>query len=238
MENEMYESYLSGHPTLKNADNYDLMVAYYQKNYRDLLGGTQRKILDVACGAGHFLYFLKKEGYREVQAVDLCEECVEHCIDGGFIDADRITRGDALGFLREKTDLYDAVVMNDLIEHLEKDRVVATLAAAHERLSPGGCLIIKVVNAANPITGSSSRYGDFTHTLGFTQESLAQVLRMAGFDQIEVRPQDIWVFNPLINVVGRTLQGSLNLLFRGLFLLYGRKTTTIFTKDIIAVARV
>jgi 2-polyprenyl-3-methyl-5-hydroxy-6-metoxy-1,4-benzoquinol methylase len=233
-----YERYLSSHPSLAQCDNLERMAAYYRKNYRAFLGDIHGKILDVACGAGHFLYFLQKEGFRDVQAVDLCGECVEHCIAGGFIDADQITRGDALDFLREKTDLYDAVVMNDLIEHLEKDRVVAILAAARERLLPGGCLIIKVVNAANPITGSSSRYGDFTHTLGFTQESLAQVLRMAGFDQIEVRPQDIWVFNPLINVVGRTLQGSLNLLFRGLFLLYGRKTTTIFTKDIITVARV
>jgi len=238
MKNEMYESYLSSHPTLKHADNYDLMAAYYRKNYRDFLGDVHGKILDVACGAGHFLYYLKKEGYRDVWAVDLCGECVEHCIAGGFIDADRITRGDALDFLREKTDLYDVVVMNDLIEHLEKDRVVATLAAARECLSPGGCLIIKVVNAANPITGSSSRYGDFTHALGFTEESLSQVLRRAGFSRIELRSQDIWVFNPLVNLVGRTLQGGLNLLFRGLFLLYGRKTTTIFTKDIIAVARV
>jgi len=233
-----YERYLSSHPSLAQVDNLDRMAVYYRKNYRDLLGDCHGKILDVACGAGHFLYFLQKEGYRDVRAVDLCGECVEHCIAGGFIDADRITRGDALDFLREKTDVYDAVVMNDLIEHLEKERVVATLAAARERLSPGGCLIVKVVNAANPITGSSSRYGDFTHTLGFTQESLVQVLRLAGFERIELRAQDIWVFNPLVNVVGRTLQGGLNLFFRGMFLLYGRKTTTIFTKDIIAVARV
>ncbi|MDX9708823.1 MAG: class I SAM-dependent methyltransferase [Trichloromonas sp.] len=232
-----YERYLTCHPSLAQTDNLDRMAAYYRKNYRDLLGGTQKKILDVACGAGHFLYFLKKEGYRDVRAVDLCGECVEHCIANGFIEADRITRGDALDFLQEKTDLYDAVVMNDLVEHLEKNRVVATLAAARERLSVDGCLIIKVVNAANPITGSSSRYGDFTHTLGFTEESLSQVLRMAGFSRIELRPQNIWVFNPLVNLVGRVLQGGINLLFRTLFLLYGRKTTTIFTKDVIAVAK-
>jgi 2-polyprenyl-3-methyl-5-hydroxy-6-metoxy-1,4-benzoquinol methylase len=233
-----YENYLSSHPYLAKMDNLDLMATYYRKNYKSLLGSTDRKILEIACGGGHFLYFLKKEGYRNIEAVDLCLECVEHCIANGFIEKNRITQGDALDFLRKSTGGFDVVVMNDVVEHLEKDRLVATLAAARESLAAGGCLIVKVVNAANPITGTSSRSYDFTHTIGFTQESLAQVLRMAGFDQIEVRPQDVWVFNPLINLVGRTLQGSLNLLFRGLFLLYGRKTTTIFTKDIIAVARV
>ena len=237
MKNPLYEKYLSSHSTLNTVDNYDFMAGYYAKNYLDLLGNKDRRILDVACGAGHFLYFLKKYGFHNVQAVDLCRECVDLCIKNGVIEQDRIATGDALDFLRRSDALYDVIVMNDFLEHLEKDRIVATLSAARQRLGMDGCLIIKVVNEANPITGASSRYGDFTHTIGFTQESLSQVLRLAGFDQVEVRGQNIWVFNPLVNLVGRVLQGTFNLLFRALFLLYGRKTTTIFTKDIIAVAK-
>lgn len=237
MKNTLYDNYLSSHQTLGKCDNYELMAAYYRKNYFDFLGGTNRKILDVACGAGHFLYFLKKNGFLNVHAVDLCEECVELCVKNGVIAQDCITASDALDFLRRDDGLFDVIVMNDLVEHLEKDQIVETLLAARRRLEKGGCLVIKVVNSANPITGSSSRYGDFTHTIGFTQESLSQVLRMAGFERVDVRAQNLWVFNPLVNLLGRTLQGTLNLLFRALFLLYGRKSTTIFTKDIIAVAR-
>lgn len=237
MKNPLYEKYLSSHSTLKNVDNYDFMAGYYEKNFLDLLGNKEHQILEIACGAGHFLYFLKKFGFKNVRALDLCQECVDLCVKNEVVEQDRIVKGEALDFLRQNDDLFNIIVMNDVIEHLDKERIVETLAAAHQRLQKDGRLIIKVVNAANPITGASSRYGDFTHAIGFTQESLSQVLRMAGFDQVEIRAQNIWVFNPLINLAGRALQGMFNLLFRALFLLYGRKTTTIFTKDIIAVAK-
>jgi len=103
-------------------------------------------------------------------------------------------------------------------------------------LADKGRLIVKVVNSANPITGAASRYVDFTHTVGFTEESLAQVLRMAGFVALEMSAQDIWFFNPLVNFIGKSGQWLFNNLFRILTLLYGRKTTKIFTKDMIAVA--
>ncbi|MBT4460965.1 hypothetical protein HOC50_03580, partial [archaeon] len=48
--------------------------------------------------------------------------------------------------------------------------------------------------------------------------------------------QNIFVFNPLINLVGHIIQGILNSIMYLLFLIYGRKTTKIFTKDIIAIA--
>jgi hypothetical protein len=100
-----------------------------------------------------------------------------------------------------------------------------------------GILIIKTPNLANPITASSSRYNDFTHTVGYTEESLTQVLRVAGFRHIKIYPQNIFVFNPFVNFIGKFSQKTLNLAFRLLFLLYGRRTAKIFSKDIIAVAK-
>ncbi|MBT3720836.1 hypothetical protein HOG47_04225, partial [archaeon] len=91
-------------------------------------------------------------------------------------------------------------------------------------------------NCSNPITAGSSRYIDFTHTVGFTEESLSQVLKLAEFKRIKILKQNIFVFNPLINLVGHIIQGILNSIMYLLFLIYGRKTTKIFTKDIIAIA--
>lgn len=89
---------------------------------------------------------------------------------------------------------------------------------------------------ANPITGIRSRYVDFTHEIGFTEESLSQVLRLVGFQDVKVYPQDIYVLkNPIINFVAKATAMILHKIFFILFLLHGATSTRIFTKTIIAV---
>ncbi|MGB8772017.1 MAG: hypothetical protein WCC92_20565, partial [Candidatus Korobacteraceae bacterium] len=41
-------------------------------------------------------------------------------------------------------------------------------------------------NIAHPITGAYNRYHDFTHTAGFTDQSLGFVLRSSGFQNVTV----------------------------------------------------
>lgn len=128
-------------------------------------------------------------------------------------------------------------IMNDVLEHFEKHEVIRFLDLAYQKLTPDGKLILKVPNAANPLLASSSRYMDFTHELSFTEESLSQVLKNASFNNVNVYSQDIYVFyyNPL-NYIAKCFASMIHISLRVLFLLYGRKTTKIFTKQIIAVA--
>ena len=104
-------------------------------------------------------------------------------------------------------------------------------------LKHNGRLIVKTPNAANPILASSSRYFDFTHELLFTEESISQVLQITGFSQISIYSQDLYIlyYNPL-NYMAKLFNFLLNGTFRILFRFYGRKTTKIFTKNLIAVA--
>jgi cyclopropane fatty-acyl-phospholipid synthase-like methyltransferase len=127
--------------------------------------------------------------------------------------------------------------MNDIIEHFNNQEIVEILKLVNKNLVENGKLVIKVVNASNPILGNSSQYNDFTHEIGFTEESLSQVLRMCGFNTVLIYPQDIYVFyhNPL-NYVANFFSKLLNFIFRLAFVLYSRKTTKIFTRDMIAVA--
>jgi hypothetical protein len=127
--------------------------------------------------------------------------------------------------------------MNDVLEHFDKREVLQFLGLAYKKLSPHGRLILKVPNGANPILAGSSRYIDFTHELLFTEESLSQVLRISGFKNIRIYAQDLYVFskNPL-NYLAKFMNFILNGSFRLLFRFYGRKTTKIFTKCLIAVA--
>ena len=231
-----YDNYIDTHSGHIYNDDYELITRYFDKNYRSLIRSKDERILDVGCGMGHFLYFLQKYGHKNVAGIDLSAACIDYCLQKGLGTPENLHTVDMNSFLEHRKSCFDLIIMNDVIEHLPKEEIVSSLRSAGEALDSGGRLVVKVVNSANPITGAASRYVDFTHTVGFTEESLAQVLRMAGFSEIEMRAQDIWVFNPVVNVVGKLGQWFFNSIFRALTLLYGRKTTKIFTKDLIAVA--
>lgn len=127
--------------------------------------------------------------------------------------------------------------MNDVIEHFNKKEILDLLGLINNKLTKNGKIILKTLNSANPILSSSSRYINFTHETGFTEESFAQVLKISGFKDCKVFAPDIYIFNNNpINFLAKTASKILNLLFQQLFKLYGRKTTKIYTKNLIAVA--
>lgn len=79
-KNSLYEKYISTHfqyihPDVKK--EFALYYRYFKKNYNSLLPmDKEAKILDVGCGIGHFLNFLKEEGYGNTLGIDISKECV------------------------------------------------------------------------------------------------------------------------------------------------------------------
>lgn len=234
-DKDYYKNYLSKHVTHLQKNDPMIMVRYYRKNYAKFMQNLDEDILDIGCGWGDFLLYLNEDGYRSIMGIDLSQECIDHCLDKGLGTPENLQKAGLEEFLASREETFDLIVLNDVIEHFPKEKVIDYLNLIRKALRKDGRVIVKSINCANPITGAASRYYDFTHTLGFTEESLAQVLRLADFERIELLPQDIWVFNPLVNLFGKFFQGVFNFLFRSLSLLYGRKTTHIFTKDLIAV---
>jgi 2-polyprenyl-3-methyl-5-hydroxy-6-metoxy-1,4-benzoquinol methylase len=232
----LYTRYITTHFGKIHLDKQDFGVhyKYFRKNYLEHLPQDRAaKILDIGCGMGHFLNFLISEGYTNYIGVDISEENIEFCKKNKF----NVNQANIFSYLKDTSDTYDAIVMNDIIEHLEKPEILKLLNLILERLNPGGRLIIKAPNASNPIMASSSRYYDFTHELLFTEESMSQVLKISGFNQIKIYPQDLYVFyyNPL-NYLAIFFNFMLNGIFHLMFQCYGRKTTKVFTKNLIAVA--
>jgi len=234
---KIYSKYISTHfgKIHLNTQDYGIQYTYFRKNYlKHLPKDLHAKILDIGCGMGHFLNFLSVEGYTNSLGIDISEENIEFCKKNNF----NVRQADVFSFLKEASDnTYDTIIMNDLIEHLEKQEVLNLLHLIREKLNHGGLLIIKAPNASNPFMAPSSRYLDFTHELLFTEESLSQVLKICGYYKVTIYPQDLYVYNynPL-NYLAKLLNFTLNGLLRLIFYFYARKTTKIFTKNIIAVA--
>ena len=181
-----YGSFVSRHwkfyYSLSEAD-FNFMRPVYARRYAPFLPSDRAcRIIDVACGSGHLLYFLNKEGYTNSQGIDLSKEQLEVA---GRLGLRNVEHADLFRYLPGRREEYDVVFANDIIEHLTKDEVVEFLDLVYASLKPGGTAVIGTVNASS-LFGSRVFHIDFTHETCFTAESLSQVMRVCGFDPAEV----------------------------------------------------
>ena len=186
-----YTEHLKCVTTARNLEKERMLVRkYFKKNYLKYFPHDKGcKILDVGCGLGSYIVAAKTFGYENVEGVDASQAVIQFCRGEGL----QVTGSQAQEFLMNREGIYDIIMFNDMIEHLNKQEVVDILRLMKKALRKGGKIIIKVVNAANPITGNASRYIDFTHELGFTEVSLRQVLNAVGFQKVSIKGTDIYL---------------------------------------------
>ena len=204
---------------------------YYKKNLLAHLPVDRTSpVLDLGCGFGLFLDFLKERGYTNAAGIDICQPNVDICNSKGF----SVTLDDNLAFLRNNPGRYSCITMNHLIEHYDKESGLELIEAVHRSLSDDGTAIIVCPNMANPLTSGRGRYADLTHETGYTEESLRFILQLGGFKSFSFHPVNIYCLsNPLLNLAGRTGARLMYLFFSAAFLLNGVKSTTIFSKNML-----
>jgi len=235
----LYERYISTHlgrgSRYALQTNHRLLEKYYRSNYLGHLPKDKNaRILDVGCGMGQFLDFLHANGYKNHLGIDVSSEAVEHCLACNLT----AEKQEAQTHLSSHPGTYDAIVLNDVVEHLTKPELFDLIGACHEALRPDGVIMIKTVNAANPLLGAHSLAIDLTHELALCEESLIQLLNVFAFREVKVLPLNIYTnaYNP-VHWLARCVSGLINLLWRILFALYGRTGTRVFTKSILAVGK-
>ena len=139
-------------------------------------------ILDVGCGSGALLYFLRKLGYQDCEGVDAVAEQVAAAQRLGIRG---VRQADAIEALTAApAESRDVIVAFDVLEHLGDDDLNRFLYESHRVLKAEGRVIIHTCNAGSPF-GMLMRYGDITHRRAFTKNSIEQILRAHNF--IDVR---------------------------------------------------
>lgn len=160
----------------------------YADNFSDLLPKNKySKILDIGCGAGQFLHYLKMQGYKNIEGVDLGAEQIK------FVEAMGISGhmiSSLIEFLNAKIDYYDFIIMIGVIEHFKKDELFENLISIQNALKKGGIFVFVTFNPAC-VSGMFQRYIDFTHELAFTERSAYQIMRVVGFKNIKIRGDKI-----------------------------------------------
>lgn len=181
-----YKSFITTHWKYTHTlslEEYDFLVKIYRKRFKNILPKNRAvKIIDIACGAGHFLYFLQKEGYINACGIDLSKEQIE---TAQKMDVKNVEQADLFEYLPKYSGTFDVIVANDIIEHQKKEEVLSFLDLVYASLKPGGMVLVGTPNALS-LFGSYSAHINFTHETSFTPESLSQVLRVCRFGDVKV----------------------------------------------------
>lgn len=174
----LYKSYATIHTgqNIGDMETYISSVKVFDRRLSRLLPESRdAKCLDVACGAGSFLHYLKQNGYENITGVDVSPEQVvlakQVCDD--------VHEQDIMEFLSSGQQ-YDFISIFSFIEHLTRDEAIMFLDTVNKALRPGGSIIIITPNADSPFA-SHMRYGDVTHEVIYNKISLSSLLKSCGF---------------------------------------------------------
>jgi 2-polyprenyl-3-methyl-5-hydroxy-6-metoxy-1,4-benzoquinol methylase len=165
---------------------HEQRIKYYDWYTRGWLPESRSvPILDIGCGSGQFLYFLRDRGYGQTLGIDLDAAQVEVASSLGL---NAICTG-IMDFLKDDRGSYGMIAMLDILEHFTREELFEILEALTERLAPGGRLIASVPNADSP-QAARAIYADITHEIAFTPTSLTELLFCHGLKVLELR--DPW----------------------------------------------
>ena len=194
----------------------------------------ESSIVDLGCGCGALVLFLQQTGYRNVLGVETSPDQIEFARQSGV---NSVVSGDLLPFLRDSaSEVFDVVVVFDVIEHFCKDEVLEIMDQAHRVLRPRGRLIVHAPNAEG-IFGSRIFWSDFTHEMAFTREGLRQLACASGFSSLEFS-EDLPVVHGVKSLIRRVLWAGLRSIFRLAYMAETGDTGAglILTQNLLAVA--
>lgn len=186
-KNELYKSYVTTHTAHRKGagsllDFKNRVFIYNREMGQFLPDSKSAKILDIGCGNGSIVWWLQQQGYTESGGIDISPEQIQI---GQDLGVKNIVCEDLFAFLEKNTAQYEIIIARDVLEHFAKSDVVRILQSCQSALSANGKLIVHVPNGESPFFGRV-RYGDYTHELAFTRNSIMQIGQQYGFAQVDV----------------------------------------------------
>lgn len=211
---------------------YRACAAYYEREIKSLLPSDRSvPILEIGPGFGHLLRYFHELDFTSITGVELDPMlfvAATNYLEGAGVS---LVNQDAMAFLPEHKGAFGLVVLFDVIEHFPLDNAMRLMEGVYSAVRPDGIVILRTPNMAN-LLGTYSRFMDVTHQTGFTEFSMFQLLRQAGFREMGVQLPD----------APKSWRGRLNhyinrLLHRSLYKLNDRVMPTCFDKNIVVWAR-
>lgn len=186
---KLYDNYWSLHLSRGSKEGtpaaYDYVRRWWKQHYirQWLPENKQAQVLEIGCGLGYHLHALRGLGYTNLQGIDMSPEEIE--IAQNNVKAVDFLVADVFSFLPQRQGQYDLAIMFNILEHFRKDEALEICQLIFNSLRSGGVLLIRTPNATNPAS-FHTLYSDLTHEMCYTQNSLADLLGLAGFSKVNV----------------------------------------------------
>jgi 2-polyprenyl-3-methyl-5-hydroxy-6-metoxy-1,4-benzoquinol methylase len=200
MKNKQTLDYYNSHYKHVNLNfdinNYKNMIL---REHGDLLKDKNKRILEIGCGTGFLLMVLESEGFRNLTGVEIDFNQTRESRKN--LKYSKIYNQDIFDFFNKNEEKYDIIFLYDLIEHINKEKIIPLLKLIHNLLNKEGITIIKTPNADSPLFANRMRYIDFTHEISFNKESIEMVLKEAGFSEIDCRgPKILFSYSKILSL--------------------------------------
>ena len=188
-------------------------------------------ILDLGCGRGYMLEYLRNNHYCNLQGIDISGEQIDFAREKGF----NVEVADSLNFLNKKDKKYQIIIALDFIEHFQKWELLPLFESIYNSLDDNGLFIFHTPNGQT-ILAPNLIYGDLTHLTIFNPNSALQLLKNVGFDKVEFYeagplPKNLNGF--IRSIIWKMIKAGYNIIN----LVEGGRTMSILTKNFIGTAK-
>ncbi len=177
---ERFQS-LDGADTNLSHAHYMECARQYRSRWKSWLPADHgAAFLDLGCGFGEWLYFLREQGYTNAVGIDVSASRVE---SAKSVVLANIVKAEAKEFLIRSRDKFDVITAFNFFEHLSKDELLDVLELICGALRPNGRVLAVTPNGLSPFSGAT-RYWDFSHEQSFTPASWRQIAALTRFRKI------------------------------------------------------
>ncbi len=147
---------------------------YLQKRYIPVTS----KILDVGAGYCHFINNIPG---AEKHALDTSPIILEYANENVITHVQSCTNMESIS-----SDFFDVVFASNLFEHLTREELCQTLSELNRVLKPKGNLILIQPNYRYCYR---EYFDDYTHLQVFSHIAMCDLLKVSGFDIIDMKPR-------------------------------------------------
>lgn len=137
------------------------------------------RVLDIGCGAGEFLNFLRANDVPAL-GIDLDAHEVERACQRGL----SAVHAEATEYLKISGEKFAAICLFQVIEHVPPELVRPLIETCASALAPGGVLLIETINLRNP-NAVNGFYTDPTHQVPLSDNYLSFVFQWNQLENVE-----------------------------------------------------
>jgi SAM-dependent methyltransferase len=166
-------------------EKINLLEIFYYSLFRSIPTKEKGTLLDIGCGNGKFLYFMKKRGW-EVHGQDLSDV-------PEYLKKDIMIYSDEVYNLNIRDSFFDVITLWASLEHMRDP--LRSLEKCSKLLKKGGIIVIFTSNSDSFEAKLFGRYWHHLcvpeHYSQFTEKTLRMMAVKAGFKILKVRHDPI-----------------------------------------------